>query len=72
LTLVIGDFNAKVGNTETPGVTEKFGLGDRNERGEQLVDWAEVNSMMVGNTLIQQHHRKLWTLESPGNKHTIN
>lgn len=32
LTLVIGDFNAKVGNTETPGVTGKFGLGDRNER----------------------------------------
>ena len=68
LTLVIGDFNAKVGNTETPGVTGKFGLGDRNERGEKLVEWAEVNNMLVGNTLFQQHPRRLWTWESPGNR----
>jgi endonuclease/exonuclease/phosphatase family metal-dependent hydrolase len=68
LTLVIGDFNAKVGNTETPGVTGKFGLGDKNERGKKLVEWAEVNNMMVRNTLFQHHPRRLWTWESPGNR----
>ena len=35
---IIGDWNAKVGNQETPGVTGKFGLGMRNEAGQRLID----------------------------------
>ena len=31
---IIGDWNAKVGSQETPGVTGKFGLGAQNERGK--------------------------------------
>ena len=31
---IIGDWNAKVGSQETPGVTGKFGLGVRNEAGQ--------------------------------------
>lgn len=65
--IVIGHFNAKVGNMETYGVTGKFGLGERNVRGEKLVEWAEVNNLVVGNTLFKQHTRRLWTWESPGN-----
>ena len=34
--LIIGDWNAKVGSQETPGVTGKFGLGVRNEAGQRL------------------------------------
>ena len=34
---IIGDWNAKVGSQETPGVTGKFGLGMRNEAGQMLV-----------------------------------
>ena len=34
---IIGDWNAKVGNQETPGVTGKFGLGVRNEAGQRLI-----------------------------------
>jgi hypothetical protein len=36
-------------------------------RGEKLVEWAEVNNLVVGNTLFKQHTRRLWTWESPGN-----
>ena len=34
---ITGDWNAKVGSQETPGVTSKFGLGIRNEAGQRLV-----------------------------------
>ena len=33
---IIGDWNAKVGSEETPGVTGKFGLGIQNEAGQRL------------------------------------
>ena len=33
---IIGDWNAKVGSQETPGVTGKFGLGEQNEAGQRL------------------------------------
>ena len=33
---IIGDWNAKVGSQETPGVTGKFGLGVQNEAGQRL------------------------------------
>ena len=34
---ILGDWNAKVGSQETPGVTGKFGLGVRNEAGQRLI-----------------------------------
>ena len=36
---IIGDWNAKVGSQETPGVTGKFGLGIRNEAGKMLMEF---------------------------------
>ena len=38
---IIGDWNAKVGSQETPGVTGKFGLGVPNEAGQRLIDFAK-------------------------------
>ena len=38
---IIGDWNAKVGSQETPGVTGKFGLGMWNEAGQRLIDFAK-------------------------------
>ena len=38
---IIGDWNAKVGSQETPGVTGKFDLGIRNEAGQRLVDFCK-------------------------------
>ena len=38
---IIGDWNAKVGSQETPGVTGKFGLGVRNEAGQRLIEFSK-------------------------------
>ena len=40
----IGDWNAKVGSQETPGVTGKFGLGVRNEAGQRLIEFCQGNT----------------------------
>ena len=56
---IIGDWNAKVGGQETPGVTGKFGLGGQNEAGQRLTEFCQENALIIGNTLFQQHKRKL-------------
>ena len=38
---IIGDWNAKVGSQETPGITGKFGLGVQNEAGQRLIGFAK-------------------------------
>ena len=52
---IIGDWNAKVGSQETPGVTGKFGLGVRNKAGKRLIDFCQENALVIANTLSQQH-----------------
>ena len=58
---IIGDWNAKVGSQETPGVTGKFGLGIRNEAGQRLIEFCQENALVIANTLFQQHKRRLYT-----------
>ena len=62
---IIGDWNAKVGSQETPGVTGKFGLGMRNEAGQRLIEFCQENSLVIANTLFQQHKRRLYTWTTP-------
>ena len=62
---IIGDWNAKVGSQETPGVTGKFGLGIQNEAGQRLVEFFPENALVIANTLFQQHKRRLYTWTSP-------
>ena len=38
---ILGDWNAKIGSQEIPGVTGKFGLGVQNEAGQRLIDFAK-------------------------------
>ena len=66
---IIGDWNAKVGSQETPGVTGKFGLGMRNEAGQRLIEFCQENAMVIANTLFQQHKRRLYTWTSPDGQH---
>ena len=61
---IIGDWNAKVGSQETPGVTGKFGLGKRNEAGRRLIEFCQENALVIANTLFQQY-KKLYTCSSP-------
>ena len=60
---ILGDWNAKVGSQETPGVTGKFSLGIRNEAGKRLTESCQENALVISNTLFQQHKRRLypWT-----------
>ena len=56
---IIGDWNAEVGSQETPGVTDKFGLGMRNEAGQRLIEFCQENALVIASTLFQQHKRRL-------------
>ena len=56
---IIGDWSSKVGSQETPGVTGKFGLGMWNEAGKRLIEYCQENTLVIANTLFQQHKRRL-------------
>ena len=66
---IIGDWNAKVGSQETPGVTGKFGLGVKNEAGQRLTEFCQENALVIANTLFQQHKRRLYTWTTPNGQH---
>ena len=50
---IIGDWSAKVGSQETPGVTGKFGLGIWNKAGQRLIEFCQENALVIANTLLQ-------------------
>ena len=58
---IIGDWNAKVGSQETPGVTGNFDLGIWNEAGQRLMEFCQENALVITNTLFT------WT--SPDGQH---
>ena len=66
---ITGDWNAKVGSQETPGVTGKFGLWVQNEAGQRLTEFCQENALAVANILFQQHKRRLYTWTSPDDQH---
>ena len=63
------DWNAKVGSQETPGVTGKFGLGMRNEAGQRLIEFCQENTLVIVNTLFQQHKKQLYKWTSPDSQY---
>ena len=59
---ITGDWNAKAGSKETPGVTGKFGLRVQNEAGQKLIEFCQENALVIANTLFQKHKRLYtWT-----------
>ena len=62
---IIGDWNAKVGSQEIPGVTGKFGLGVQNEAEQRLIEFCQENALVLANTVFQQHKRRLYTWTLP-------
>ena len=65
---ITGDWNAKIGSQEIPGVTGKFGLGVQNEAGQRLIKFYQANSLVIAviaKTLFQQHKTRLYTWRSP-------
>ena len=55
--------------SETPGVTGKFGLGVQNEAGQRLIEFCQENTLVIANTLFQQHKRRLYTWTSSDGQH---
>ena len=66
---IIGDWNAKVGGQEIPGVTGKFALGLWNEAGQRLTEFCQENALVITNSLFQQHKRRLYTWTLPDGQH---
>ena len=66
---MLGDWNEKVGSQEIPGVTGKFGLGVQNEARPRLTEFCQENTLVITNTLFQQHNREGST---HGHHHMVN
>ena len=66
---IIGNWNAKVGSQEMPGVTGKFGLGVQNEAGQRLIEFCQEKALVIASNLFQQHKKRLYTWTSPGGQH---
>ena len=62
---VIGNWNANIGSQEIPEVTGKFGLEVQNEARQRLTKFCQENTLIIANTLFQQHKRRLYTWISP-------
>ena len=66
---IIWDWKAKAESQEIPGVTGKLGLGVQNEAGQRLIEFYQENTLVIANTLFQQHKRRLYTWTSPDGQH---
>ena len=66
---IIGEWNAKVGSQEIPGVTGKFDLVVQNEAGQRQTGFCQENTLIIANTVFQQHKRRLYTWTSPDGQH---
>lgn len=69
LLLVLGDYNAKVGDTKDDDhireVVGKHGIGVRNERGEHFLDFCSEMGLFIANTNFSHHPRRTYTWRSP-------
>jgi len=70
--IVMGDWNAKVGmdNVGWEQVMGRHGYGERNDRGERLLEFASTNDLLITNTRFQQKDSRKWTWMAPDGKHT--
>ena len=63
---IIGEWNAKVGSQEIPGVTNRqIGVGVQNEAGKRLTEFFQEKALVILNTLLQQQKRRHYTRTSP-------
>ena len=67
----MGDFNAKIGRKqwEKGKCTGRFGIGEKNERGERLINFAEEKRLLIANTFFEKNKNRYWTWESPNGEH---
>ena len=66
--IVMGDFNAKIGLEENevwPEVVGKYGLGNKNERGEMLMQFCAINRLVISNSFFKHRPGRRATWISP-------
>ena len=68
VTIIMGDFNAKVGDEKVEECTGGYGLGNRNERGDRLIEFCQNNNFVITNTLFKMPKRRLYTWKSPADQ----
>ena len=66
---IIGNWKAKIASQEIPEVIGKFSLGVQNEAGQRLIKFCQENTLVIANTVFQQHKRRLYTWTSPDGQH---
>ncbi|XP_044757746.1 craniofacial development protein 2-like [Coccinella septempunctata] len=66
--IILGDFNAKIGNVQFEEIVGPYGLGETNERGDRLLQFCQEESMTTTNTFFQLHSRRLYTWKSPADR----
>ena len=62
---IMEDWSVKEGSHEIPGITDKFDRGVQNEAGQRLTGFCQENTLVIENTLFQQHKRQFHTWTSP-------
>ena len=64
--IVMGDWNAVVGEQKEENCVGEFGLGKRNDRGQRLIEFCKQQKMVVTNTYFKQEKRRRYTWKAPG------
>lgn len=72
ITIILGDFNAKVEETVVDGCTGTFGLGDRNKISERLIEFCQNEEILMTNTAFKQPKKLLYTWKTPDDGHKNN
>jgi hypothetical protein len=68
--ILMGDWNSKIGKGEETETVGKYGLGNRNEAGERLLQFCKENALFLANTYFEQPEQRLYTWTSPDGKYT--
>lgn len=69
--ILMGDFNAKVGAPKDGEhlIVQQHGYGERNDRGQRLVDYALEHKLTIINSCFKKKHNRRWTWRSPNGQH---
>lgn len=67
-TIVLGDLNAKIGKGQSGRNVGNCGLGERNERGDRLLQFCQDHNLIIANTFFKLPDRRLYTWRSPADK----